>query len=60
MFDLSKFIADSVTKRAISMFAADIETNKDAYAEKVGLPQVEIGQQATVAIKSYMECCDIA
>lgn len=34
---------------------SDIETNKDAYAEKVGLPQVEIGQQATVAIKSYME-----
>lgn len=34
---------------------SDIETNKDAYAEKVGLPQVEICQQATVAIKSYME-----
>ena len=29
MFNLDKFIADSVTRRPVSMFAADIETNKD-------------------------------
>ena len=29
MFNLNKFIADSVTFRSVSMFAADIETNKD-------------------------------
>lgn len=34
---------------------ADIEANKDAYVEKVGLLQVETGHQATVAIKCYME-----
>ncbi|MGM9781404.1 MAG: polysaccharide biosynthesis protein [Candidatus Cryptobacteroides sp.] len=29
MFNLNKFIADSVTFRSVSMFAADIEANKD-------------------------------
>ena len=29
MFNLDNFIADSVTKRPVSMFAADIEANKD-------------------------------
>ena len=27
MFNLEKFIADSITKRYVSMFAADIEAN---------------------------------
>ncbi len=29
MLNLDKFIADSVTKRPVSMFAADIEANKE-------------------------------
>ena len=29
MFNLNKFIADSVTLRSVSMFAVDIETNKE-------------------------------
>lgn len=29
MFNLDKFIADSVTFRPVSMFAADIEANKE-------------------------------
>lgn len=29
MFNLDKFIADSVTKRPVSMFAPDIEANKE-------------------------------
>ena len=28
MFNLEKFIADSVTSRPVSMFAADIEANR--------------------------------
>ena len=34
---------------------ADIESNKDAYVAKVGQAMVETGEQATVAIKCYME-----
>ena len=30
MFNLDKFIAESVTFRPVSMFAADIETNREA------------------------------
>ena len=30
MFNLSKFISDSVAFRPVSMFAADIDANKDA------------------------------
>ena len=33
MFNLDKFIADSVTKRPVSMFADDIEANQ--YMRKV-------------------------
>lgn len=35
MFNLDKFIADSVTKRPVSMFAADIETNKDVLTKEI-------------------------
>ena len=35
MFNLVKFIADSVTKRPISMFAADIEANKDQLSKEI-------------------------
>lgn len=35
MFNLDKFIADSVTKRPVSMFAADIEANKDTLSEEI-------------------------
>ena len=31
MFNLDKLIADSVTKRPVSMFAADIEANQKKY-----------------------------
>ena len=35
MFNLDKFIADSVTKRPVSMFAADIEVNKDTLSREI-------------------------
>lgn len=35
MFILEKFIADSVTKRSVSMFAADIEANKDFLSKEI-------------------------
>ena len=35
MFNLDKFIADSVTFRSISMFAADIEANKEKLTEEI-------------------------
>ncbi len=35
MFDLDKFIADSVTKRAGSMFAADIEAHRDTLSAEI-------------------------
>lgn len=35
MFNLDKFIADSVTKRPVSMFAADIEANKDTLSNEI-------------------------
>ena len=31
MFNLDKFIADSVTKSPVSMFAADLEANKERF-----------------------------
>ena len=34
MFILDQFIADSVTKRPVSMFAADIETNRNIINDK--------------------------
>ena len=35
MFNLDKFISDSVTKRAVSMFVLDIEANKDALTREI-------------------------
>ena len=35
MFNLNKFIADSVTFRPVSMFAADIEANKENLTEEI-------------------------
>ena len=35
MFNLDKFIADSVTFRPVSMFAADIEANKEQLTEEI-------------------------
>ena len=35
MFNLDKFIADSVTKRPVSMFAADIEANKETLTKEI-------------------------
>lgn len=35
MFNLDKFIADSVTKRPVSMFAADIEANKETLSREI-------------------------
>ncbi len=35
MFNLDKFIADSVTFRPVSMFAADIEANKEALTKEI-------------------------
>lgn len=34
MFNLEKFIADSVTNRPVSMFAADIEANKETLTQR--------------------------
>ena len=35
MFNLDKFIADSVTKRPVSMFVPDIEANKETLTEEI-------------------------
>lgn len=35
MFNLDKFIADSVTKRPVSMFVPDIEANKDTLTKEI-------------------------
>ena len=35
MFNLDKFISDSVTFRPVSMFAADIEANKEKLTEEI-------------------------
>lgn len=35
MFNLDKFISDSVTKRPVSMFAADIEANKQTLSKEI-------------------------
>lgn len=35
MFNLEKFIADSVTSRPVSMFAADIEANKETLTAEI-------------------------
>ena len=35
MFNLDKFISDFVTKRSVSMFAADIEANKDTLGKEI-------------------------
>ena len=35
MFNLDKFIADSVTKRYVSMFATDIEANKETLSREI-------------------------
>lgn len=35
MFNLDKFISDFVTKRPISMFAPDIEANKDTLSKEI-------------------------
>ena len=35
MFNLEKFIADSVTYRSESMFAKDIEANKEALTREI-------------------------
>lgn len=35
MFNLDKFISDSVTKRPVSMFVPDIETNKETLAKEI-------------------------
>lgn len=35
MFNLEKFIADYVTKRPVSMFAADIESNKETLTQEI-------------------------
>ncbi len=35
MFNLDKFIADSVTKRPVSMFAPDIEANKEKLTAEI-------------------------
>ena len=35
MFNLDKFIADSVTLRPVSMFAPDIEANKEKLKEEI-------------------------
>ena len=35
MFNLDKFIADSVTLRPVSMFASDIEANKEVLTREI-------------------------
>lgn len=40
MFNLDKFISDFVTKRPVSMFAADIEANKDTLTKEIKYKKV--------------------
>ena len=39
MFNLDKFIADSVILRPVSMFAADIEANRDVLTREIKIRQ---------------------
>lgn len=54
MFNLDKFIADSVTKRPVSMFAADIEANKETLtAEIKGKTVCVIGGAGTIGSRLH-------
>lgn len=35
MFNLNKFISDAITKRPVSLFAADIEANKETLSKEI-------------------------
>ena len=51
MFNLDKFIADSVTYRPVSMFKADIEANKETLTRESG-GQESGGQELLYTIYS--------
>ena len=49
MFNLDKFIADSVTNRPVSMFAKDIEANKEKLTEEIkGKKECVIGGAGSI------------
>lgn len=49
MFNLNKFISDSVTRRPISLFAADIENNKGQLQQEIeGKSVCVIGGAGTI------------
>ena len=47
MFNLDKFISDSVTFRPVSMFAADIEANSEVLSQEIKGKKVCVGSQGT-------------
>ncbi len=55
MFNLDKFIADSVTKRPVSMFAPDIEVNKEALSQEIRDKKVCVIGGAGSIGSSYFE-----
>ena len=50
MFNLDKFIADSVTFRPVSMFAADIEANKEKLAGDRNLSLVTLSMNFPIIL----------
>ena len=42
LFNLDRFIAESVTFRPVSMFAADIEANKETQSREIKVEKVRL------------------
>ena len=58
MFNLDKFIADSVTFRRTSMFAADIEADREKLTEEIkGKSVCVIGGRGAMVPASSRLCC---
>ena len=58
MFNLDKFISDSVTFRPVSMFAADIEANKEELTREIKDRKVcVIGGAGSIGSSFIRRCC---
>ena len=55
MFNLDKFISDSVTFRPVSMFNSDIEANKEQLTQEIASAS---GEQIGVLLREAREISD--
>ena len=59
MFNLDKFISDSVTFRPVSMFAPDIEAKREKLTEEIkGKKVCEIGGAGSIGTNFIEAVCD--